>query len=160
MRSAARHSRCPRLVNREFRLRCSSSGGPCRKIDPHPPQVNRRRHCSLSGMSGHDRGRWRGSSRQAQHDGCQSGSQGPWVPPNFLRKSVPPTSASRRSAVLRGPDSRSATRLRARVLDQEDRSERSEEHTSELQSLMRISYAVFCLKKKKKQKKGTKHKST
>src|SRR3546814_8118692 len=32
--------------------------------------------------------------------------------------------------------------------------ERSEEHTSELQSLMRISYAVFCLKKKK-QKQNT-----
>src|SRR3546814_2094248 len=31
--------------------------------------------------------------------------------------------------------------------------QRSEEHTSELQSLMRISYAVFCLKKKIKQKK-------
>src|SRR3546814_7390545 len=31
----------------------------------------------------------------------------------------------------------------------EDRNVRSEEHTSELQSLMRISYAVFCLKKKK-----------
>src|SRR3546814_10308728 len=30
-----------------------------------------------------------------------------------------------------------------------DRVDRSEEHTSELQSLMRISYAVFCLKKKK-----------
>src|SRR3546814_4690072 len=30
---------------------------------------------------------------------------------------------------------------------------RSEEHTSELQSLMRISYAVFCLKKKKKTQK-------
>src|SRR3546814_4746036 len=29
---------------------------------------------------------------------------------------------------------------------------RSEEHTSELQSLMRISYAVFCLKKKKKER--------
>src|SRR3546814_1852585 len=29
-----------------------------------------------------------------------------------------------------------------------DAAERSEEHTSELQSLMRISYAVFCLKKK------------
>src|SRR3546814_3581362 len=29
--------------------------------------------------------------------------------------------------------------------------QRSEEHTSELQSLMRISYAVFCLKKKNKQ---------
>src|SRR3546814_3408836 len=34
--------------------------------------------------------------------------------------------------------------------------ERSEEHTSELQSLMRISYAVFCLKKKKKTKKNRK----
>src|SRR3546814_8165474 len=35
------------------------------------------------------------------------------------------------------------------------RAERSEEHTSELQSLMRISYAVFCLKKKKKTTKPT-----
>src|SRR3546814_2791061 len=33
---------------------------------------------------------------------------------------------------------------------------RSEEHTSELQSLMRISYAVFCLKKKKAKQKGKK----
>src|SRR3546814_8902554 len=33
---------------------------------------------------------------------------------------------------------------------------RSEEHTSELQSLMRISYAVFCLKKKKNKKKNQK----
>src|SRR3546814_7378411 len=32
----------------------------------------------------------------------------------------------------------------------DERIARSEEHTSELQSLMRISYAVFCLKKKKK----------
>src|SRR3546814_9050414 len=35
-----------------------------------------------------------------------------------------------------------------RAIEGEDR---SEEHTSELQSLMRISYAVFCLKKKKNQ---------
>src|SRR3546814_1735421 len=34
---------------------------------------------------------------------------------------------------------------------------RSEEHTSELQSLMRISYAVFCLKKKTQHKKYTTH---
>src|SRR3546814_9499022 len=34
--------------------------------------------------------------------------------------------------------------------------ERSEEHTSELQSLMRISYAVFCLKKQKKTQTTTK----
>src|SRR3546814_4615928 len=33
-------------------------------------------------------------------------------------------------------------------------SQRSEEHTSELQSLMRISYAVFCLKKKNTQQKN------
>src|SRR3546814_2199468 len=37
-----------------------------------------------------------------------------------------------------------------------DRVERSEEHTSELQSLMRISYAVFCLKKNKKGRNDTK----
>src|SRR3546814_4962741 len=38
---------------------------------------------------------------------------------------------------------------------QPKRDYRSEEHTSELQSLMRISYAVFCLKKKKKKTKCT-----
>src|SRR3546814_4764093 len=40
-----------------------------------------------------------------------------------------------------------AGRLHLLGIDDDDR---SEEHTSELQSLMRISYAVFCLKKKKK----------
>src|SRR3546814_6720733 len=39
--------------------------------------------------------------------------------------------------------------LRARAFELSLRAARSEEHTSELQSLMRISYAVFCLKKKK-----------
>src|SRR3546814_2524789 len=39
-----------------------------------------------------------------------------------------------------------------RYANLEDAPTRSEEHTSELQSLMRISYAVFCLKKKKKYK--------
>src|SRR3546814_9918052 len=38
--------------------------------------------------------------------------------------------------------------LRRQLIEKAGR--RSEEHTSELQSLMRISYAVFCLKKKKK----------
>src|SRR3546814_1880571 len=37
-----------------------------------------------------------------------------------------------------------------RRLETERQLQRSEEHTSELQSLMRISYAVFCLQKKKK----------
>src|SRR3546814_7986054 len=44
------------------------------------------------------------------------------------------------------PDCHSGLRRRRRTL-------RSEEHTSELQSLMRISYAVFCLKKKNKKEK-------
>src|SRR3546814_3106719 len=44
-----------------------------------------------------------------------------------------------------------AARRRLRTLGPAVRARgRSEEHTSELQSLMRISYAVFCLKKKKK----------
>src|SRR3546814_2833360 len=47
---------------------------------------------------------------------------------SFLQGAVAPVLAARRSS----------------------RRLRSEEHTSELQSLMRISYAVFCLKKKKK----------
>src|SRR3546814_6472621 len=38
------------------------------------------------------------------------------------------------------------------LLQHEAVSERSEEHTSELQSLMRISYAVFCLKQKQRSK--------
>src|SRR3546814_3492641 len=42
----------------------------------------------------------------------------------------------------------------------EDRGPRSEEHTSELQSLMRISYAVFCLKKKKNEHIKTIHITT
>src|SRR3546814_5205378 len=39
-----------------------------------------------------------------------------------------------------------------RMVDIANKGARSEEHTSELQSLMRISYAVFCLKKKKENK--------
>src|SRR3546814_8138808 len=41
------------------------------------------------------------------------------------------------------------TRFRAVIQRNYQLDRRSEEHTSELQSLMRISYAVFCLKKKK-----------
>src|SRR3546814_6598448 len=46
------------------------------------------------------------------------------------------------------PDSREITLDRYQTLTKQHLG-RSEEHTSELQSLMRISYAVFCLKKKK-----------
>src|SRR3546814_7336647 len=57
------------------------------------------------------------------------------------RRARAPAARPRR---LRGADRRAAG-AGARP---EGRPERSEEHTSELQSLMRISYAVFCLKKK------------
>src|SRR3546814_8670962 len=48
-----------------------------------------------------------------------------------------------------GGDGAGVERLGAAVQRAGELAERSEEHTSELQSLMRISYAVFCLKKKK-----------
>src|SRR3546814_7398682 len=48
-----------------------------------------------------------------------------------------------------GADGIAGTPLWLRAEPGEDAAMRSEEHTSELQSLMRISYAVFCLKKKK-----------
>src|SRR3546814_10204611 len=49
------------------------------------------------------------------------------------------------------------TTYKTNVLQHGRAGERSEEHTSELQSLMRISYAVFCLKKQKKLTNTTKH---
>src|SRR3546814_17894238 len=55
----------------------------------------------------------------------------------WCARPTPPTARARRTEAL-APSRGSAARER-----------RSEEHTSELQSLMRISYAVFCLKKKK-----------
>src|SRR3546814_5327396 len=50
-------------------------------------------------------------------------------------------------AFLQAVDNRDGTKATEALKD-----DRSEEHTSELQSLMRISYAVFCLKKKKQKK--------
>src|SRR3546814_4213152 len=52
---------------------------------------------------------------------------------------------------LEGTEVRRTKQFRSRITPVIGGVGRSEEHTSELQSLMRISYAVFCLKKKKKQ---------
>src|SRR3546814_4893892 len=59
-----------------------------------------------------------------------------------------------------GSADHAAVLQRAHRSDRFERRIRSEEHTSELQSLMRISYAVFCLKKKKHRHKqnNNKHK--
>src|SRR3546814_464685 len=84
------------------------------------------------------RGAWEGSLRPLGfHDGCDSG----------LELSQP---AAQRLVVGALRDQHQVGQS-----DQDrmrDRPKRSEDHTSELQSLMRISYAVFCLKKKKKRK--------
>src|SRR3546814_5783367 len=77
------------------------------------------------------------------------------TPPAVGPHARPPAAAvdlaadrTRRAAAVRRP---APDLLRARGLRPVQRPDprRSEEHTSELQSLMRISYAVFCLKKKK-----------
>src|SRR3546814_7535384 len=80
-------------------------------------------------------------------------------PPRRLADRVRPMTERlrpRRSALyMPGANVRAMEKARALpcdvvILDLEDAvAPRSEEHTSELQSLMRISYAVFCLKKKK-----------
>src|SRR3546814_6466601 len=82
--------------------------------------------------------------------------------PSSTIRARPPTAKSTPTAIVSGTSRYSAaarcaaaqrasrqpfpTAARTRV--RSSRTERSEEHTSELQSLMRISYAVFCLKKK------------
>src|SRR3546814_4367665 len=60
----------------------------------------------------------------------QPAAPGPVIPPDMLDFDADPALQS------------------ATVFETAARTTRSEEHTSELQSLMRISYAVFCLKKK------------
>src|SRR3546814_9846854 len=68
------------------------------------------------------------------------------VPPP-LNSSAPTMRLTPLSAVS-APEARKAVVRNSHPLER-SASARSEEHTSELQSLMRISYAVFCLKKKK-----------
>src|SRR3546814_9253329 len=91
-------------------------------------------------------------------------------PPRSTRTDtlVPYTTLFRSSASLFGQTSRLLSRRRRRSgaaiagygsmvasIPTTSKLRRSEEHTSELQSLMRISYAVFCLQKKKKIHKNT-----
>src|SRR3546814_10595676 len=62
------------------------------------------------------------------------------------------------TAAFQGEAEKRCVLLSDRILRIDDADhDRSEEHTSELQSLMRISYAVFCLKKKKQQTTPTNH---
>src|SRR3546814_5669918 len=71
---------------------------------------------------------------------------------NFRARIAPPPELARDGYVdrpkPRGDDWTGYVRVPDDRLGHSDDIARSEEHTSELQSLMRISYAVFCLKKK------------
>src|SRR3546814_5236498 len=68
--------------------------------------------------------------------------------PSWCRRTGGSTSATRCSSASVGAAPEASGRAGAAFC----RRTRSEEHTSELQSLMRISYAVFCLKKKQNKK--------
>src|SRR3546814_3163544 len=73
----------------------------------------------------------------------------------FFMRAAPRNAGGRRSFFFDNQESSDERRYDRQEGDERQggnarRSRRSEEHTSELQSLMRISYAVFCLKKKKK----------
>src|SRR3546814_7107881 len=76
----------------------------------------------------------------------------PWLSDVGFGSAVPPrplamdSEAAQATAHERYRIVRRGSRWSVRIAIED---ERSEEHTSELQSLMRISYAVFCLKKKK-----------
>src|SRR3546814_10096878 len=80
--------------------------------------------------------------RQVQHEGCRRGGSG----------GLPSTAVDSTTEETVRPCARNRSMMRSRSAIDATASlsrKRSEEHTSELQSLMRISYAVFCLKKKK-----------
>src|SRR3546814_4248998 len=81
---------------------------------------------------------FRSSPTESHYSALAPGARGAVAPP-LLRDRRACRAARRRPCRLRGGP---PPAVRA------DRPGRSEEHTSELQSLMRISYAVFCLKKK------------
>src|SRR3546814_9127336 len=95
------------------------------------------------------------SIRQRQIDGLSSfGGGSSRIASRWRAKflAIAPKSSSRKKR----------TDSRAALGDRPSTKNRSEEHTSELQSLMRISYAVFCLKKKNstdisQHKQGVKH---
>src|SRR3546814_9842525 len=85
--------------------------------------------------------------------GCRTGSSGVRSSPATAVDGAAIGASNREGAgsivISLTPQLLSSFHIRKRIIVISDR---SEEHTSELQSLMRISYAVFCLKKKNKKK--------
>src|SRR3546814_8909155 len=96
-------------------------------------------------------------ARQFQHIDATCGQ---WVLRQYGQADIP--AHPRRDACIAHNmmDERRRRRLAIRAGDGDDPMLRSEEHTSELQSLMRISYAVFCLKKTKRTMNNTNNLNT
>src|SRR3546814_3671430 len=114
------------------------------------------------GRAQHQRIRARGALSVRQFRDRAVCRRGQRVRKHLSQRLGPPVRGGDRRALLyqfraasdrRGDAAQSAAGRRARSALYLDR--RSEEHTSELQSLMRISYAVFCLKKKNHRKRTT-----
>src|SRR3546814_2437095 len=88
---------------------------------------------------------------RAKADGDAAPAPAPAIEPVDVSRKAPPS--GRQGTKLIGGHFPPEVSTQLRIIAAEEgttvQSLRSEEHTSELQSLMRISYAVFCLKKKK-----------
>src|SRR3546814_8050901 len=114
---------------------------------------------SARGRSGRYRKR-SGNNRHSSGAGAAAvrspSACGPWAAA-ASHSAFPPPSSPDDEARQRASSPAAPARADSHSADR--RGGRSEEHTSELQSLMRISYAVFCLKKKKK-KQTTMHSKT
>src|SRR3546814_591304 len=109
------------------------SNGACRLARLRGVRFSKPRKSKRDIVSMPPRGRPPGSKNKPDHRAGRPPFRAGW---NFSRsKSAPATLATRHSDAI---TTRPKTTPKVR----------SEEHTSELQSLMRISYAVFCLKKK------------
>src|SRR3546814_9239438 len=116
-----------------------------------------------AGQAGHEQDQVGGEFAAFGHDlaGLQAHRPVAEVGPDAERLHAPEHLRHRRrpeplARLLRGIEEHQFKALAASLPTQQGvdaEQERSEEHTSELQSLMRISYAVFCLKKKKQIKK-------
>src|SRR3546814_4405243 len=116
----------------------------------------------MGGLETHDDRRELGEPRVEPQRAAAADDRGRDRQPDERRSdekqflAMPLTRAARRGAVGEDEPARNhpvdedarAIAGRRRRHRRQSRVERSEEHTSELQSLMRISYAVFCLKKK------------
>src|SRR3546814_3250751 len=89
-----------------------------------------------------------GAQRADEDDRRAKGQEGPGREPLDMARDLDRVAAAAEEEAERGAVEREQQRDQYPGHAEVDR-HRSEEHTSELQSLMRISYAVFCLKKKK-----------